>query len=80
MFKNSSFVDEIYHSMEKTLVSNQTENKYGFDKLSKAADYLNAAAEVFENAGMYKQANEVTEVLYGLLKQLSNKTSSFGDK
>lgn len=76
MFKNSSFANEIFHSMEKTLVSNQVENKYGFNKLAKAADYLNAAAEVFEKAGMHKQAIEVTEVLQGLLHQLSGKTST----
>lgn len=76
MFKTSSFENKIFESMEKTLVSNQIENKYGFDKLSKAADYLNAAAEVFEKAGMHQQAAEVTEVLRGLLSQLSGKTST----
>lgn len=76
MFKNSSVANEVLHSMEKTLVSNQVENKYGFDKLAKAADYLNAAAAVFEKAGMHKQAIEVTEVLQGLLTQLSGKTST----
>lgn len=75
MFKNSSFEDEIYRSMEKKLVSNQLENKYSFDKLSKAADYLNAAASLFEKAGMIKEANEVTEVLTKLARQLG-KTSS----
>lgn len=76
MFKTNNFADELFHSMEKSLVSNQMETKYGFDKLAKAADYLNAAAEVFEKAGMYKQATEVTEVLQGLLNQLSGKTST----
>lgn len=75
MFKTASFEDEIYRSMEKTLISNQAENQYGFDKIAKAADYLNAAAEVFEKAGMYKQATEITEVLQGLLSQLSGKAS-----
>jgi len=31
---------------------------------------------VFEKAGMHKQAIEVTEVLQGLLTQLSSKTST----
>jgi hypothetical protein len=80
MFKNGSFEDEIYRSMEKTLVAKQVENKHGFDKLAKAADYLNAAAEVFENAGMHEQAAEITEVLQELSKQFSGKTSSFEGK
>jgi hypothetical protein len=79
MFKSSSFEDEIYRSMEKQLVATQVENNYGFDKLAKAADYLNAAAEVFEKAGMHKQASEVTEVLQELLNQFGE-TSSFESK
>jgi hypothetical protein len=74
MFKTGSFEDEIYRSMETKLVSNQLENKFSFDKISKAADYLNAAASLFDKAGMYSEAAEVTEVLQGLSKQLG-KTS-----
>ena len=80
MFKNSSFEEEIYRSMEKQLVAKQVEDTHGFNKLAKAADYLNAAAQVFENAGMHKQAAEITEVLQDLVKQFSGKTSSFGAK
>ena len=76
MFKTGSFENDIYRSMEKQLVSNQIENKYGFDKLAKAAYYLNAAASIFEQAGMHEQAEEITEVLQGLVKQLTSKTSS----
>lgn len=75
MFKKASFEDEIYRSMEVKLASSQLENHYGFDKLAKAADFLNAAAEIFEHAGMIEQANEITEVLQDLVKQLSGKTS-----
>ena len=78
MFKNASFEDEIYRSMEKKLVSAQVENKHGFNKLAKAADYLNTAAEMFDNAGMHEQAAEVTEVLQELAAQLSRKTSFEG--
>lgn len=76
MFKTSIIEDEIYKSMEKNLVSNQTENKYNFGKLSKAADLLNAAATLFDKAGMQKEAEEVTKVLYDLNSQLS--LNSFG--
>lgn len=76
MFKNASFEDEIYKSMEKNLVSNQVEDKHGFNKLAKAANCLGAAAEIFDKAGMQAEAAEVTEVLQGLVKHLSGKTSS----
>lgn len=76
MFKNNSFEDEIYLSMEKKLASNQLENKYSFDKLAKAADYLNAAASIFDKAGMKTESAEVTKVLHNLAIQLNNKTSS----
>jgi hypothetical protein len=80
MFKLGSFGDEIYRSMEKNLVASQVENEHGFDKLSKAVDYLNAAAEIFECAGMHKSATEITEVLQELVSSGSSKTSSFGVK
>lgn len=66
MFKSSSFEDEIFRSMEKTLASAQVENKYGFNKLAKAADLLNTAAEIFDNAGMHAESEEITEILEGL--------------
>jgi hypothetical protein len=75
MFKNSSFEEEIYRSMEKQLVSNQVENKHGFKRIAQAAEYLNAAAEIFDQAGMSEQAKEITEVLHGLAQELSGKTS-----
>jgi len=76
MFKKASFEEEIYSSMEKQLVSNQLEDKHGFSKMAKAIDCLNAAAEIFEQAGMPKQTAEITEVLHGLVEKLSSKTSS----
>ena len=81
MYKIGSFEDEIYRSMEKSLVANQTETKYGFNKLAKAADLLNAAASLFEQAGMHEEAAEVTDVLQELANQLSSsETSSFEGK
>lgn len=72
MFKTSSFENELYHSMESNLIGSQIEKHHGFDKLAKAADYLNAAAELFEKAGMDDEANEITEIL----QQIANKFSS----
>jgi hypothetical protein len=76
MFKTASFEDEIYRSMENKLVEAQVENKHGFNKLAQAVNCLNAAAEIFEQAGMPAEAAEITEVLQGLAKDLSGKTSS----
>ncbi len=73
MFKIASFEDELYRSMEKTLVKNQFQNKFGFDKLAQAVDLLDAASGLFEQAGMVEEANEVTKVLQDLAEQLSSK-------
>ncbi len=71
MFKQSNFEDEIYQSMEKQLIGNQLESKYNFNKLAKVADCLNNAAELFENAGMTSEAEEVSIILKSLANQLS---------
>lgn len=80
MFKQGSFEDEIYRSMEKSLVKNQTENRHGFNKLAKAADLLNTAADIFERAGMSKEAEEVTKVLQSMaVDQLMSEAFSLSD-
>ena len=67
MFKQAtSFEDEIYRSMEQTLVKNQTENTYGFQKLAQVVECLNAAAEIFEQAGMSDTATDIAQVLESL--------------
>ena len=73
MFKQASIEDELYHLMAKQLVSNQVESKFGFKKLAQAAELLNAAAEIFDQAGMSEQAEEITEVLNSLANDLQNK-------
>lgn len=75
MFKYGSFEQEIYSSMKQNLVANHVETRYGLNKLAKAADYLNAAAELFDKAGMHKQAAEITNVLQKLAEKLSEKDS-----
>jgi hypothetical protein len=66
MFKKASFEDEIYQSMEKQLVSNQLENRHSFKRLSQAAELLNKATEIFEQAGMTETADDITEILQNL--------------
>ena len=70
MYKQSSFEDELYRSMEKTIVKNQTEDKHGFNKLAQAADLLNAAAYIFDRAGMQEESKDVTNILEELAKDL----------
>jgi hypothetical protein len=70
MFKQQADGDEIFRSMEKTLVKSQVENTYGLSKLAKAVDYLNDAAAIFERAGMLEEAALITTVLHGLAKDV----------
>ena len=80
MFKQGSFEDEIYRSMESSLVKNQTENRHGFNKLAKAADLLNTAADIFDEAGMYEESKEVTKVLQSMaVEQLVSEAFSLDD-
>lgn len=80
MFKSASFENEIYRSMEKQLVANQEDANHGLSKLAKATDYLNAAAEIFEQAGMVGPAEDITEVLQDLaVGQLTSKAFSLSD-
>lgn len=73
MFKIASFENEIYESMEKQLVANQTEDRLGVQKLARAAEYLISAAQVFEQAGMAEEAKMIVEVLQELAQEISSK-------
>jgi hypothetical protein len=70
MFKLSSFENEIMSSMEKSLITNQLEDKHNFNKLVKAAEYLNLAAEIFEKAGMKEESIEIIKILEDFAKQI----------
>lgn len=63
MFKIDSFEAELYESMSKNLLTKQAEEKHNFNKIAKAVDYLNNAAELFEKAGMDEESYEVLSVL-----------------
>jgi hypothetical protein len=63
MFKSGSIESELMRSMEKQLVANNIESKYKFSKMAKVLDYLNAAAHIFEKAGLSSEAIEITDVL-----------------
>jgi len=70
MFKQGSSENEIYLSMEKTLVAHQVEKEHGFSKVAKAADLLNAAATLFAEAGMLEETTEITNILERLANRL----------
>lgn len=70
MFKQGSFEDEIFRSMETSLVKNQTEEKHGLSKLAKAADLLNEAASIFDDAEMFQESKDVSDILQNLAKDL----------
>lgn len=72
MFKCGSIENELMQSMEKQLFANQVEEQHKFNKLEKAIDYLNAAANIFEQAGFYKEAEEVTDVIKDMASKKDN--------
>lgn len=73
MFKCGSIENELMQAMAKQLVENKIESRHGFNKLTKAIDYLNAAADIFEKAGLNKEASEIVLVLKGLTNNWQDK-------
>lgn len=71
MFKIGSFENEIFESMQKNLISQQAEKMHGFNKLAQAADLLNAAASIFDKAGLTEEAIELTNLIQELSKEIS---------
>lgn len=70
--KDASF--EIAQSMEKALVSNAVDKQtQGLNKLAEAMEHLNAAAEIFDDAGLRKYAEVATQLLESLAAKKSKK-------
>jgi hypothetical protein len=61
LFKLGSVADELMTNMEKELSSIQKDNKIA--KVSKAFDYLNYAAELFDDVGRIKEAEVITKLI-----------------
>ena len=65
MWKTGGFdAESVYKSMQEILANSKPE---GFDKLAKAADLLNTAASIFDEAGMQKEADQITAILQSLI-------------
>lgn len=85
MFKKENFEDELVKSMSQNLASNQVEKKYSFDKISKAADFINAAAEIFDDTGFHAEAEVLTRMLERIAslkfekKKLNKQAQAFND-
>lgn len=65
MFKKD-FSSEIMQNMEKALVkqaSSAEDKQKNFEKIAKAAEYLNFIAEAFEEVDMDKEAEVATRLL-----------------
>lgn len=72
LFKFGSLEDEIMKSMETSLVKNQHNKIFGHEKLAKAVDHLNAAAEIFDDTGFSKAAEAVTRLIEKLADEKAN--------
>lgn len=62
MFKTASFTDELMSDMEKHLVKNAISGSERH-RLSKAVDLLDAAARIFDDAGMPEYSDQVVGIL-----------------
>lgn len=68
MFKLGSFEEELYKNMQRNLDNIKSTEVNDLNKLAKVVQYIHKAASIFEQAGMYKQAKELTTILEGLVK------------
>ena len=77
---SDDFSTDIMSSMKNNLISNTIEDKFSFNKLAKAIDYLNDAAEIFDKNELYDQSNEINKVLISLaVNQLISESFSIKD-
>lgn len=81
MFIKKSFVDEITASMERNLVDGAIDKLAAQEeKIVKAAEYLNSAAEIFDESGMTVQAEVITAVLESLAGKKDKKKKKVKNK
>jgi hypothetical protein len=64
LFKIGSFEEELAVSMGKQLLFHQHEKQLGFDRrAAKAVDLINAASQLFDEAGFHAEAEMLTRFL-----------------
>jgi hypothetical protein len=74
MIKKSVFEEELISGMHRQLVKQATQQDC--DNLEQAVDYLNSAAEIFENLGMSRNAEKIVNIL----EKIANKTQVPSDR
>ena len=63
----SSFDQELINSMQYELVKQASSNN--IENVDTAVDYLNSAIDIFEDAGLNAQADQILNVLYKIAKK-----------
>ena len=77
---SDDFSAEIMSSMRNNLAASSVEKTHSFKKLAKAIDYLNDAAEIFDDNGLYIQSSELGSVLSSLvMEQLISQGSTLAE-
>lgn len=71
MIKKSVFEEELIDGMHNQLIKQATQKSY--DHLEEAVDYLNSAAEIFEDMGMNKNSDQILMILAKIAQQYQNK-------
>jgi hypothetical protein len=69
MFKYASVEEELIQSMQKQLKANDFEKNHKFIKIAQAIEYVKAAADIFDNADMSEEVDELTNILINLQGQ-----------
>jgi len=67
MIKKSVFEEELIAGMQKELIKNASNQET--NNLGQAVDYLNSVVEIFEDAGMSAQANQVLKIISKIAQQ-----------
>lgn len=71
MIKKSIFEEELIDGMHRQLIKQAVQQES--DNLEKAADYLNSAAEIFEDVGMNKSADQILIILAKIAQKHQHK-------
>lgn len=66
MIKKSIFEDEIISGMQIKLAKKDVEQE--ISSITTAIDYLNSAAEIFEDMGLVKSSDQIIDILYKVAK------------
>ena len=77
--KESSFSNEIMRGMQSNLIARKVENQYSFEKVAKAIDLLNTAADIFDDAGLKAESEGITQLLEKIAEKQVQKNAAFGD-